>query len=334
MSRALLPVLVTTLIASHALTGQTARFDIAPDSVLVDERFRVALDGLKPGQDVTIRVDGDGGLSQSSAMFRSDDRGRVDVADPMRLIWSATGNRPLGGPGPAAQPWTFTAETDGRVLATRTIVRRAIPEAVRVVPLRERGLVGVTYHPPGPGPHPAMIVLPGSEGGIPGSRAHAGGLASSGYLVLALAYFNAEGLPPLLQNIPLDYWWHAGRTGPSQRGVVGQTADVPRHLPAEASVNRLVRYDTSDFARAVGAPTTDGESPICPNLKPSSLQCSRRSQPQRPPPSGRRVGADRYANVGSDPPHLRRASQRVREDVARHALLLRRAGQGLLCDVF
>src|SRR6187401_1359047 len=35
----------------------------------------------------------------------------------------------------------------------------------------------------------------------------------------------------------------------------------------------------------------------------------------------------------SDPPPLRRASQRVREDVARHALLLRRAGQGLLRDV-
>ena len=35
----------------------------------------------------------------------------------------------------------------------------------------------------------------------------------------------------------------------------------------------------------------------------------------------------------SDTPHLRRAPQRVREDVARHALLLRRAGQGLLRDV-
>jgi dienelactone hydrolase len=51
-----------------------------------------------------------------------------------------------------------------------------------------------------------MIVLPGSQGGIPGPGGYAGGLASQGYVVLALAYFNADGLPPFLQNIPLEYF--------------------------------------------------------------------------------------------------------------------------------
>ena len=195
-------VLVLFLTASPGLGRQAAQFTITPETVLRDERFRVTLHGLKPGQEVTIRVDGNRGVWHSSATFRSDDHGRVDVADPVKLIWSATGERLLAGA--PVQPWTFSAEVDGRVIATQTIVRRAVAENVQLVPVRERGLVGMAYYPPGAGPHPAMIVLPGSEGGIPGPGAHAGGLASRGYVVLALAFFNAEGLPPLLQNIPLE----------------------------------------------------------------------------------------------------------------------------------
>ena len=224
----LLLVLTLAPIASHALTAQAARFEITPEAVLVDERFRMALDGLKPRQDVTIRVDGNRGVWQSSATFRSDERGRVEVADPMRLIWSATGERPPGAAGSPAQPWTFTAEAEGRVIATQTVLRRAVAENVRVVPVRERGLVGVAYYPPGAGPHPAMIVLPGSQGGLPGPGAHAGGLASRSYVVLALAYFNAQGLPPLLQNIPLEYFatavdWLKSQPSvdPARIGVLG-----------------------------------------------------------------------------------------------------------------
>jgi dienelactone hydrolase len=215
------------LSASPGLSRQS--LEISPDTVLTDERFRVTLDGLKTGQDVTIRVDGNRGVWQSSVTLRSDDRGRVDVADPMRLIWSATGERPPAGtPGQVAQPWTFTAEADGRVIATRTLTRRAVAEGVRVVPVRERGLVGAAYHPPAAGPHPAMIVLPGSQGGIPGPGAHAGGLASRGYVVLALAYFNAEGLPLFLQNVPLEYFvtaveWLKSQPSvdPTRIGVLG-----------------------------------------------------------------------------------------------------------------
>jgi dienelactone hydrolase len=206
--RALAGIALSLLsIASTAVSAQTARFQITPETVLIDERIRVVLDGLTPGQDVTIRVDGNRGQWTSSATFRADDRGRVEIPDPMRMIWSATGQRPAGGPPPMlAQPWTFIAEADGREIAAQTVTRRAVAANVRVVPVRERGLVGTAYFPPGAGPHPAMIVLPGSQGGIPGPGSHAGGLASRGYVVLALAYFNAEGLPPLLQNIPLEYF--------------------------------------------------------------------------------------------------------------------------------
>ena len=227
---ALMIGLALSPIATPGPARQTAQFTMTPGRVLVDERFQVTLDGLKPGQDVTIRVDGNRGVWHSSAMFRSDDRGRVEIADPMRLIWSATGERPTAPapPPPTGQPWVFTAEADGRVIATRTILRRAFSENVRVVPVRERGLVGAAYFPPNAGRHPAVLVLPGSQGGIPGPASPTGGLASKGYVVLALAYFNAEGLPPLLQNIPLEYFataveWLKSQPAvdPTRIGVLG-----------------------------------------------------------------------------------------------------------------
>jgi len=192
------------LTASTGLGQQTARFTISPDIVLTDERFQIALEGLPPSQSVTIKVDGNQGVWHSSAELRSDERGRVELADPMRLVWAATGTRPA--PGPRDPSWVFTAEVGGQVVATRTITRRAVAADVRVEPVRERGLVGTAYYPPGAGPHPAIIVLPGSQGGLPLPANHAGGLASRGYVVLGLAYFNAEGLPPLLQNVPLEYF--------------------------------------------------------------------------------------------------------------------------------
>jgi len=192
--------------ASAQLGPQTATLTITPATVLSDEPFHIVVDGLKANQPVTIRAEGNRGIFQSHADFRSDDRGRIEVADPMRLVWSAEGERPPAGGGPADPRWTFTVESDGRELATQTIVRRQVSADVRVVPVRERGLVGAAYFPPGTERRPAMIVLPGSQGGIPAPGAHPGGLASRGYVVLALAYFNAEGLPPLLQNIPLEYF--------------------------------------------------------------------------------------------------------------------------------
>jgi alpha-beta hydrolase superfamily lysophospholipase len=49
-----------------------------------------------------------------------------------------------------------------------------------------------------------VLVLGGAEGGIPNELAEA--VAALGYPVLALAYFNAPGLPEALEHIPLEYF--------------------------------------------------------------------------------------------------------------------------------
>lgn len=49
-----------------------------------------------------------------------------------------------------------------------------------------------------------VILIPGSDGGIPEALAQF--VASHGYPTLALGYFASQGLPPLLENIPLEYF--------------------------------------------------------------------------------------------------------------------------------
>jgi len=55
-------------------------------------------------------------------------------------------------------------------------------------------LHGYLFLPAGKGPYAAVLVLGGSEGGVPQAKAE--WLARHGYAALALAYFRYEGLPP------------------------------------------------------------------------------------------------------------------------------------------
>ena len=126
------------------------------------------------------------------------------------------------------ESWTLTAEVGNHTVAQTTVRRRAVAEGVRVTPISANGLVGTFYEPPDEGRHPAMIVLGGSEGGVPRPVGHAGGLASRGYATLALGYFGVNGLPGTLSNIPLEYFgtainWLAAQPSvdPNRIGVIG-----------------------------------------------------------------------------------------------------------------
>lgn len=72
------------------------------------------------------------------------------------------------------------------------------------IPVREERLRGTFFVPPGKGPHPAILVLGGSGGGLQEGKAAL--LASRGFAALALAYFAYEDLPKSLESIPLDYF--------------------------------------------------------------------------------------------------------------------------------
>jgi dienelactone hydrolase len=86
-------------------------------------------------------------------------------------------------------------------------MRRVRMPDVRATDVRENGIVGTLFEPPGDPPHPTVLVLGGSEGGLPETTAAV--LAGRGFATLALAYFGVEGLPAQLGEIPLEYFDHA-----------------------------------------------------------------------------------------------------------------------------
>jgi dienelactone hydrolase len=57
-------------------------------------------------------------------------------------------------------------------------------------------------------PLPAIIVTGGSEGGFKTAQAMGPKLAQQGFVVLGMAYFDAEGLPEKLNKIPLEQFFH------------------------------------------------------------------------------------------------------------------------------
>lgn len=209
----------------HGRAGPTIAI---PRQALVDAPVPIRLRGLAPAQQVTIRAtmrDARGDEWQSSAVFQADAQGEIDLAtqaalrgtytgiDPMGLFWSMLRQPPGSAAGLFAQhglvstPMEFVATAGDTILATATIERLFVgPQVVRR-PLQEPGLVGVFCHPAAGGPHPGILVLGGSSGGLPEEMAYL--LASHGYAALALAYFAVADLPAELVQIPLEYFERA-----------------------------------------------------------------------------------------------------------------------------
>jgi dienelactone hydrolase len=99
-----------------------------------------------------------------------------------------------------------------------------VADGVERILVREDGLVGTLFVPPGGGPHPVVITLSGSGGGL--SEASAALYASHGYAGFALAYFNYEDLPQELVEIPLEYFEAAIRWLQRQRRLDGDRIAV------------------------------------------------------------------------------------------------------------
>jgi len=189
-----------------------------PTRALADEPFTVVLSGLRPGSDVTIEVQLDnclGGAWRGTFTANADESGVLDLAvdvlsgfaepDPTTLLWAA---EPDGEPDPALANaedarGVLTVLEGGRVAAVHEFSRVFQDHGVTCTELTGP-VVGALYLPAGPGPHPAVMTVSGSSGGI--SREEAALLASRGFACLALAYFNYPGRPPELVDQPLEYF--------------------------------------------------------------------------------------------------------------------------------
>lgn len=215
---------------SHA--SESLHIDVTPTDALIDADTRVRIGGARAGELVSVAVESEqlGDTRWASfAHFVADAAGQVDLAtavpvdgsyrtaDANRLIWSLspTEDSPVRirdsrfiESGLRPFELTFRVETPRSGTAEASILRRPIAEGVERREIRESGVVGTLFTPPGAGPHPAIAVVPGSNGGIP--EALGALYASHGYAALALGYFRVgDLLPETLEEIPLEYFDNA-----------------------------------------------------------------------------------------------------------------------------
>ena len=188
---------------------------------LIDVARHIRIEGAQPGEAVEIRAETprSGVLWRAQARFIADAQGTVDlnrdapvsgsyaVVDGMGLVWSqspvqSSSRELFNQPVTDALVTTLQASSGTAQAQARFSQQLAAPGVTRRE-VREDGLVGTLYLPAGPGPHPAVMIVNGSGGGINEPRAAL--YASHGYAAFALAYFKAPGLSPYISNTPLEY---------------------------------------------------------------------------------------------------------------------------------
>jgi pimeloyl-ACP methyl ester carboxylesterase len=210
-----------------------AGLHVTPRDALIDVPRRIAVSGLRPGEEVTLTsrtVRGPGLTWRASARFRADAAGTVDLTrdapipgsnaagydgvSAMGLVWSQAPDLPAAANATWAQRDVFhstpsapltthiTVERAGAPALEETFVQRLVAHGVTRREVRDEGLAATLFLPPGEGPHPAVVVLNGSGGGINEPRAAL--YASHGYAALAVGYFKAPGLSDFISNTRLE----------------------------------------------------------------------------------------------------------------------------------
>ncbi len=118
----------------------------------------------------------------------------------------------------------FKALVDGKTIATAELIRDRFPEGVIETEVEDGQLRGVLFEPKGKILLPGIIRIDGSGGGV--TRQRSSLLASHGFSVLNLAYFNYRDLPSFQCEIPLEYFregikWFQKRLGHNRIALTG-----------------------------------------------------------------------------------------------------------------
>ncbi|KAM7006184.1 bile acid-CoA:amino acid N-acyltransferase-like [Tautogolabrus adspersus] len=195
----------------------------SPVRALIDEKISIKGSFLPPHCAVTLCARmhcEDGDLWESFAHFNTKADGTVHLTrddsvggsylgcDPMGLFW---GLQPAPGKREGLRLRKKSVETpyvvrmsllEGHVspsedqsteLAALTTERWYMAPGVKRIEIRQNGVVGTLFLPPGPGPFPAMLDLWGMGGGLVEYRSAL--FASRGYASLCLAYIGHQDLP-------------------------------------------------------------------------------------------------------------------------------------------
>jgi dienelactone hydrolase len=214
--------------ASHPGAGPA--LSVVPQAGLIDVERAILVEGLAPYAFVTLTAEmtmcGAHWRSQSTFVAGHDGRldlrrdapvaGAYDRPSAMGVVWSmvCTDMPKVVFPPDRTEPLVvqLKAESGGLIAQAQFAMDFAAPGVThRAVRQEVDGMTlsGELFTPPGPGPHPLVIYLNGSSGGVNMPRAAL--FASRGWQCLALALFNHEGRPRYLNDLPLEYFERALR---------------------------------------------------------------------------------------------------------------------------
>lgn len=231
--------LIILFTLSGGMLNASFKGDITPNQAMIDQSLTIIFDGLNPEEVMQVTaecIDQHGTKWQSSARFKADIHGVIDVSkvapldgsyhsiDPMGLIWSMT-------PQNERAPFfyyegdffkvNFKAYRNNQLVFEKEVIRQFKEPDLKSIEL-SHDMVGTFYYRKGFEKKPGIVILSSSTGEVPRPLAQV--LASHGYPVLALAYFQHGNLPKDLELIPLEYVHEAiqfVRAHPSCNGKIG-----------------------------------------------------------------------------------------------------------------
>ncbi|KAK5852736.1 hypothetical protein PBY51_006580 [Eleginops maclovinus] len=195
---------------------------------LFDKLVQVQVEGLAPHKQVELRsklVDDRGLMFKASALYKADESGQVDVCrapslggsytgvEPMGLFWAMAPETPHSKPlkknvlSPTRVEIEALSADTGELLVSETNERGYMTEGMKRIPVKEGGIRGVLFVPPGKGPFPGIVDLYTFGGRLTEPRASL--LANKGFVVLALAYMGYEDLPKNPKKLDLEYFEEA-----------------------------------------------------------------------------------------------------------------------------
>lgn len=271
------------------------RLTVTPQRALIDVERQILIEGFAPYSFVTVtaRMRMCGAQWESVSTFLAGHDGSLDLRrdgpvtgaydrpSAMGVVWAMTciDMARVVFPPDRCEPLTVSlrAESDGAG-AESSFVMEFIQEGVTHSAVREdldgMTLSGELFTPAGPGPHPLVVYMNGSSGGVNAPRAAL--FAARGYQCLALAIFNYEGRPRYLNDMPLEYFerslaWARRSLRPRDGFVAlsgisrgGETALlVASHYPD--LVSAVVAYVPSSVTHGVvsaGAPQTGRDAQV------------------------------------------------------------------------
>ncbi|XP_075997234.1 bile acid-CoA:amino acid N-acyltransferase-like [Genypterus blacodes] len=215
---------------------QAPLLTVAPARAIIDEQISIKGHFLPSYLPVTVCAQmhsEEGDLWEAFAHYQTKADGTVNLARDHSLGGSYLGCEPMGlfwGLQPAhgsreglrlrkrnvEMPYVVhislleghvsTSEGQSSELAAVTAERWYMAPGIRRIEIRQNGVVGTLFLPPGPGPFPAMLDLWGMTGGLIEYRSAL--FASRGFASFSIAYLGHKDLPGSAKtlNVGLSYF--------------------------------------------------------------------------------------------------------------------------------